>query len=323
MKLEDIGFYTLSNDRAHNASVESPLMRCELIVTDRCNFRCPYCRGLREDCRGDMPLARADQVLNHWLAEGLQNVRFSGGEPTLYPYLPQLVLKCSLGGVQRIAVSTNGSAARSKYIDLLERGVNDFSISLDGGCCAVGDVMSGGVKGAWEKVVDNIRYLSMFSYVSVGMVFDEQNVEQAVEAVEFAHSLGVHDIRVIPSAQYDRALKVLEDLSPKIVNQYPILAYRIRNLDNDALRVRGMQDGDCPKCWLALDDMAIAGKWHFPCIIHLREGGDPVGEIGPNMRSEREAWIRQHDAFADPICRANCLDVCRHYNGVARETHGE
>lgn len=46
MKLEDIGFYTLSDARALSASEYSPLMRCELIVTSRCNFRkkCRYSR---------------------------------------------------------------------------------------------------------------------------------------------------------------------------------------------------------------------------------------------------------------------------------------
>jgi len=44
MDLKEIGFYTLSDDRAKQASETSPLQRCELILTARCNFRCPYCR---------------------------------------------------------------------------------------------------------------------------------------------------------------------------------------------------------------------------------------------------------------------------------------
>jgi hypothetical protein len=47
MKLEDIGFYTLSDNRALNVSAWSPMIRCELVLTDRCNFRCPYCRDRR------------------------------------------------------------------------------------------------------------------------------------------------------------------------------------------------------------------------------------------------------------------------------------
>ena len=64
MKLEDIGFYTLSNERARKTSVISPIMRAELILTDRCNFRCPYCRGLRKDLCGDMSFPLAQEHLS-------------------------------------------------------------------------------------------------------------------------------------------------------------------------------------------------------------------------------------------------------------------
>ncbi|GAI47555.1 unnamed protein product, partial [marine sediment metagenome] len=112
-KLEEIGFYTLSDKRAKESSATSPMWRCEMILTEKCNFHCLYCRGLRKDCRGDMPLLRAKYILSQWLAEDLQNIRFSGGEPTLYPYLNDLVKMCD--NVKRIAISTNGSADFDVY----------------------------------------------------------------------------------------------------------------------------------------------------------------------------------------------------------------
>ena len=81
MRLEDIGFYTLSEKRALNVSALSPMMRCEMILTDKCNFKCPYCRGLRNDCKGDLDPMQAKETLHLWCQSGLQNVRFSGGEP--------------------------------------------------------------------------------------------------------------------------------------------------------------------------------------------------------------------------------------------------
>lgn len=309
MKLEEIGFYTLSDERALTSSVTSPLWRCEMILTDRCNFSCLYCRGLRQDLRGDMPREWALNVADLWIAEGVKNVRLSGGEPTLWPYLEELVAKFRDAGTQRIAISTNGSADLEKYDRLIDAGVDDFSVSLDGACCALGDIMSG-KSGTWQKVVNNIQDLAGTTYVTVGMVFTEENVEEALEAVLFADSLGVDDIRVIPSAQYDRALEVLADLPPKFLDGYPILKYRIDRM-NRGRHVRGDQVPE--RCYLALDDMAVAGRYHFPCIIYMRESGDPIGEVGPNMREERGAWVEQHDPRADPICRKNCLDVCCHF----------
>jgi sulfatase maturation enzyme AslB (radical SAM superfamily) len=84
MKLEEIGFYTLSDARAETASSSSVLMRGELLLGSRCNFSCPYCRHVGgEDISPDL----AKEVVSGWIADGLRNVRFSGGRayPLSYP----------------------------------------------------------------------------------------------------------------------------------------------------------------------------------------------------------------------------------------------
>ena len=316
MRLEDIGFYTLSDDRAINVSLKTPLSRCELILTDACNFKCPYCRGLRSDCKGTMPFEKASSVVKYWTDENLINIRFSGGEPTLYKRLSDLVSQARDNGVKRIAVSTNGSANWNKYSELIDAGVNDFSISLDGCCASVGDIMAGGISGAWDRVIENIMKISSKTYCSVGMVFTEDNIHDCLNSVKFADSLGVSDIRVIPSAQYNKALNALAELGKDFLTKYPILNYRINNI-KEGRHVRGIPKGNKDRCWLALDDMAISGNWNFPCIIHLREGGNPVGKIGPNMREERLAWLKSHEPWKDPICKNNCLDVCIDHNKTA------
>lgn len=320
MKLEDIGFYTLSDHRAMNSSITSPLYRCEIILTDKCNFKCPYCRGLRPDLKGSMDLDSAKDVIKLWLNNGLKNIRFSGGEPTMYNGLTELVELCRDNGVERIAISTNGSNSFRFYSKLVSAGVNDFSISLDACCATVGNIMSGGVK-CWSKVVENIKALSEVTYVSVGMVFTEKNVNECLESVLFADSLGVSDIRVIPSAQYNQALLKLKNLPEDIINKYPILKYRINNV-KIGRHVRGISNGNRDRCWLALDDMAVAGdRYHFPCVIYLREGGNPIGKVDENFRLQRMEWIANHKPWEDPICMSNCLDVCVDYNKRASGTH--
>lgn len=78
--------------------------------------------------------------------------------------------------------------------------------------------------------------------------------------------------------------------------------------------VRGLRPGDPRSCALVLDDMAIMGERHYPCIIYLREDGKSIGKVGPKMRKERGRWFREHDSYSDPICQRNCLDVCVDYN---------
>ena len=309
MRLEDIGFYTLSDVRAATASATSRMMRAELILSARCNFHCPYCRGVGGS---DLPLAEALDVVRRWCADGLYAIRFSGGEPLLYRGLLDLVRAAREGEVERIAISTNGSAPLRMYEALLDAGVNDFSVSLDACCAEDATMMAGGVKGAWERVVSNIRALATRTYVTVGVVLTPDNVGRTADIIRFAASLGVADIRIIPAAQDgDRLVDV--EVDEDVLARYPILRYRIANLRAGRL-VRGLSQDDANRCGLALDDSAVCGGYHYPCIIYMREGGAPVGSVGPEMREERAAWAVTHDTYADPICRANCLDVCVAYN---------
>lgn len=315
MKLEEIGFYTLTDERAAKANGTSPMYRCEMILTNKCNFKCPYCRGLKM-LDGDMPFDVATKTLEIWIREGLKNVRFSGGEPTLYKYLNTLVKICKKGGVQRIAISTNGASDLSVYKQLIEDGVNDFSISLDACCATFGDKMSG-THGQWDKVVENIKALSKLTYVTVGVVLTEETVSTVKDIIRFAHSLGVADIRIISAAQFNQLISGLEGLEQEILDAHPILKYRVNNV-NQGVNVRGMQESDCKQCHLIQDDSIVCGRWHFPCVIYMREGGKPIGLVRDNMREDRMKWSKTHDCFNDPICKANCLDVCIAYNNKAK-----
>ena len=318
--LDSIGFYTLSDERCKTATSATRLMRCELVLSDACNFKCPYCRGQRKDLRSHMSLAEAKHVVDLWVKDDIKNIRFSGGEPTVWKGIVELVAYTKKCGVERIAVSTNGSADFSLYQQLIDAGVNDFSVSLDACCSAFGDKMAG-VNGAWDVVVANIARLSRVSYTTVGIVVTDETVHQLKETVEFAAELGVSDIRIISAAQYNELLLVAETISPDIYERYPILKYRIENIKS-GINVRGISDSDSSKCWIAMDDMAVAGDYHYPCIIYMREQGNPIGTVGDNMRKERADWVASHDAKSDPICKNNCLECIVQYNRDYRDYHG-
>lgn len=316
-KLEKIGFYTLSDRRAATASDKTPLWRCELILTPVCNFDCPYCRGFQEQDKRTLFLEEATKVVDYWASEGLQNIRFSGGEPTLWPDLSVLVERCKNYGMKHIALSTNGSADYAKYWHLYSKGINDFSISLDACCASTGELMSG-KEGAYDTILNNICLLSNLTYVTVGVVLTDMNVGEVEGIVELASGLGVADIRLISAAQENKPLEKLF-IPDKILNKHPILRYRYNNLKRGR-HVRGLQRTDNPRCPLVLDDMAVLNGHHYPCIIYMREWGGPIGKVGPEARAERKKWAEDHDCWNDPICRQNCLDVCIDYNNAYRRS---
>lgn len=311
MKLEDIGFYTLSDTRAKEVSFESDLQRCELILTDRCNFNCLYCRGIKKELRGDMTWEEAKEVIDIWASGNLHNVRFSGGEPTIWKDLLPLVeytknYKC----FEHIALSTNGSAPLEFYKELHQAGVNDFSISLDGCCSKTMDAMAG-VDTKFEHLCNVIKELSKITYVTVGVVLDERNTAELNNTIKFASKLGVSDIRIIPSAQSNHLLLVDVD------TELPILKYRVNNIRNGR-HVRGITNKDCYKCHLVKDDMVVLHGQHFPCVIYMREQGKSIGTVAgktlEQIREERKVWFESTNTKADIICSRNCLDVCIDHN---------
>jgi molybdenum cofactor biosynthesis enzyme MoaA len=332
-KLEDIGFYTLENERAKNVSLDTDLWRCELILTDICNFKCPYCRGMEKENKGSISWEEAKFIIDMWSSNNLRNVRFSGGEPTLWfdrkakKELKDIISYAKEKGIKRIAISTNGSMPKEKYLELYEAGVSDFSISLDACCAEVGDEMAGGVKGSWNVVVDNIRELSKLTYVTVGVVFTETNVKEFKDLISFASDdLGVADIRILSSAQWNEKFKDI-DIDKIYLDKHPILKYRINHFQK-GIHVRGLEKEDSNRCDLMLDDMAILKGKHYPCIIFLREQGKHIGEVDYSLspeaaikkiREERKKWIEENDTYCNEVCKKNCLDVCIDYNNKVKE----
>ena len=322
MKLEQIGFYTLSDERARTASSASQMKRCEIIIIESCNFKCPYCRGLDERIFADRSCKQLtlDEVTSYIDMVGdLESIRFSGGEPTLHPHLGAMVAYAKMRGVKNIAISTNGSASAEKYRALADLGVNDFAVSFDAADPVTGDMLAG-VPGAWRQVRDSIRLLSELAYTSVCMVVSPSNVGAVLDTIKLAYDLDVDDVRVVSDAQHNGPIPRLREIPEHILEVFPILRYRAERIATGR-GVRGLCETDNPRCPLVLDDTVLAGQFHYPCPIYMREQGEPIGKIGPDMRTERDVWAHCHEVHKDPICQRNCLDFCIQYNNRYEEFH--
>ena len=156
--------------------------------------------------------------------------------------------------------------------------------------------------------------------MTVGIVVTDENADQLPDIIQYAHDLGVADIRVISAAQTNIPLQNIQYFGEP--GQHPILEYRLENAHRGR-PVRGICESDPHGCPLVLDDIAATGEYHYPCIIHLREAPDkPIGRNDSGrVRQERCEWFLTHDVHKDPICQKNCLDVCVDYNRRWCEYH--
>lgn len=115
-----------------------------ISVTDRCNFRCPYCMPAELFGR-DFAFLPRDQVLSFeeitrlagiFVALGVGKLRITGGEPLVRRDLPVLVselagLRTPEGEPVDLTLTTNGSALRPLAGPLRDAGLGRITVSLD------------------------------------------------------------------------------------------------------------------------------------------------------------------------------------------------
>jgi uncharacterized radical SAM superfamily Fe-S cluster-containing enzyme len=96
-------------------------------ITDHCNLRCPTCFAESAPARASVaPLAEVLASIDARLSrenDRLDVLMLSGGEPTLYPWLAELLDEVTARPVVRILVNTNGLriAQDDELLALLER----------------------------------------------------------------------------------------------------------------------------------------------------------------------------------------------------------
>ena len=135
-----------------------------ISVTDRCNFRCPYC--MPEEIFGeDFPFQQRSEILRFeeivrlarlFASLGVQKLRLTGGEPLLRHQLPRLVAQlAALDGITDVALTTNGVLLPRHAEALKEAGLHRVTISLDALDPEIFRRMSGG-RSDPEQVFDGI-----------------------------------------------------------------------------------------------------------------------------------------------------------------------
>ena len=115
-----------------------------ISVTDRCNFRCPYCMP-QEVFGRDYRFLPREEILSYeeiqrlasvFVGLGVRKLRITGGEPTVRRGLPDLVamlaaLRSPDGELLDLAMTTNGSALRQLARPLADAGLRRVTVSLD------------------------------------------------------------------------------------------------------------------------------------------------------------------------------------------------
>ena len=142
-----------------------PMRDLRVSVTDRCNFRCPYCMPAEIYGEAYEFLPRADiltfeeltRLIGLFAEQGIEKLRITGGEPLLRNDLPILLgMLAGIDGIDDLTLTTNGYLLSQFAQPLKDAGLSRITISLDSLDDEIFKAMNG--RGfTTERVLESIR----------------------------------------------------------------------------------------------------------------------------------------------------------------------
>ncbi len=145
--------------------LQRPLHDLRVSVTDRCNFRCPYCMpaeifGHDYEFMPRDEILRFEEILRVLRATvplGVRKLRITGGEPLLRKDLHRLIRGArEIQGLEDIALTTNGTLLERTAVSLRQAGLSRLTVSLDSVDAEVFSVMNGH-RLSLERVLEGIQ----------------------------------------------------------------------------------------------------------------------------------------------------------------------
>jgi len=111
-----------------------------ISVTDRCNFRCPYC--MPAEIYGEsyrflprpelLTFEEIERLARLFVDLGVEKIRITGGEPLLRHQLPRLIEGLAgLEGLSDLTLTTNGMLLARQARSLADAGLRRVTVSLD------------------------------------------------------------------------------------------------------------------------------------------------------------------------------------------------
>lgn len=197
-------------------------------LTSACNFKCLHCYN-------DSGVKPSDELSNEEVIEVSrqiaefkpESVCLCGGEATMRSNIID-VIKLLSPNVGVVNMVSNGYLfTKEKLIEFKEAGLNALQISLDGKDNMQNDTFRG-VVGAFDKAVETIKLaVEVGLDVLISFIPNKLNFNTFDDYLDFAFSLGVGSVRVMPLIPMGRGSKINSLLLNS--EEYCILQLKINN----------------------------------------------------------------------------------------------
>lgn len=195
-------------------------------LTRSCNNRCLFC--LDQEAQNDsvIPFDQVKKDLLKGRRKGAVRAVLSGGEPTLHPKLPDIIILAKKLGYSHIQVITNGRMFA--YQDFLRKclaaGLNETTFSVHGHTEKLHDELTN-APGSFRQTILALKNALMAKnlIVSVDIVINKKNIRYLKNILRFLIHLGIKEFDLLQVMPYGRAWDHHKELFYDINQEMPHL----------------------------------------------------------------------------------------------------
>jgi len=154
---------TKQKDSDRSSIIMLVTKRTKVVTGFNCNARCRFCYYGNRIKESNRPKKAIINDLKFARRHGIEDIDFSGGEPTTHPDLCELIASAKKIGFKNICIITNGLKLKEEYYrSLSDAGLNETLFSIQGGQEDTHD-SSIGVKGAFLVIFHAIEIAKKIS----------------------------------------------------------------------------------------------------------------------------------------------------------------
>lgn len=177
----------------------NPLDFLWLELTPKCNLQCTHCYADSGPYVSSKQMMRHEDwqsVLENAFGLGCKKVQFVGGEPTLYPYLSNLIVDARNIGYEFIEVFTNGTLLNSRLMETFRKFRVNLAFSVYSSSANLHDAITH-QKGSFLKTISGIRQAIDYGLsIRVGIIAMQFNSNDIKSTVDYLKNLGVLSVGI-------------------------------------------------------------------------------------------------------------------------------
>ncbi len=169
-----------------DAVADDRLLSMEIEFSRICNFRCSYCYVPEKvECKGELSRDEIKDVILQAKALGAGKIIILGGEPSIYPHLPEMLQFLNSQGFE-IEMFTNGTGVDEELAGLLAELNVRVILKLNSRKAEIQDLLAGR-KGAYDIIQKAFTHLKDAGYpaedkfLALSTIICQSNFEELPE----------------------------------------------------------------------------------------------------------------------------------------------